>query len=119
MILIYESAANVSTELGQILVTSSLGITYENIVIQPRKNFNAWDRLLDKSLANGILPQAHYDAIKANEGEARIVHQLGTITIDKTELVDLINDYGIEVDTSGDSAAIIVNLNAINYQLLI
>lgn len=120
MYLILESQANVITSLGEYLVTSVLGVTYKNIVIQPKINCLQWGRILSKSLTSGRIDQTYYDAIVNNEGEARIIHQIGTITIQKTELIELIDNLGLKnVSTEGDSATIIAALNTAGYQVII
>ena len=120
MYLILESVANVYTSLGEYLVTSSLGVTYKNVVIQPKINCLEWSRILSKALNSGRIDQTYYDTIKDNEGEARIVHQISTITISKTELIDLIDNLGLQsISTEGDSAAIIEELNTAGYQVII
>jgi hypothetical protein len=52
--------------------------------------------------------------LQSNE---RQIIQIESTTVNKSDLLDLVGN--LEIDTGGDAASIITNLNAINIQLII
>lgn len=117
MRLIAQNTDTVETQLGEYLATVTAGTIYKNIVVEIEQTAPFWGKRLLNRLAAGVIDQTYYDTIVNNQSNERQIIQVESTTVNKSDLLDLVGN--LEIDTSGDSASIITNLNAVNIQLII
>lgn len=117
MRLIAQNTDTVETQLGEYLATVTAGTIYKNIVVEIEQTAPFWGKRLLNRLAAGVIDQTYYDTIVNNQSNERQIIQIESTTVNKSDLLDLVGN--LEIDTSGDSASIITNLNAVNIQLII
>ena len=117
MRLIAQNTDTVETQLGEYLATVTAGTIYKNIVVEIEQTAPFWGKRLLNRLAAGVIDQTYYNTIVNNQSNERQIIQIESTTVNKTDLLDLVGN--LEIDTSGDSASIITNLNAVNIQLII
>ena len=117
MRLIAQNTDTVETQLGEYLATVTAGTIYKNIVVEIEQTAPFWGKRLLNRLAAGVIDQTYYNTIVNNQSNERQIIQVESTTVNKTDLLDLVGN--LEIDTSGDSASIITNLNAVNIQLII
>lgn len=117
MRLIAQNTDTVETQLGEYLATVTAGTIYKNIVVEIEQTAPFWGKRLLNRLAAGVIDQTYYDTIINNQSNERQIIQIESTTVNKSDLLDLVGN--LEIDTSGDSASIITNLNAVNIQLII
>jgi len=117
MRLIAQNTDTVETQLGEYLATVTAGTIYKNIVVEIEQTAPFWGKRLLNRLAAGVIDQTYYDTIVNNQSNERQIIQIESTTVNKSDLLDLVGN--LEIDTGGDSASIITNLNAVNIQLII
>ena len=117
MRLIAQNTDTVETQLGEYLATVTAGTIYKNIVVEIEQTAPFWGKRLLNRLAAGVIDQTYYDTIVNNQSNERQIIQIESTTVNKSDLLDLVGN--LEIDTSGDAASIITNLNAVNIQLII
>lgn len=117
MRLIAQNTDTVETQLGEYLATVTAGTIYKNIVVEIEQTAPFWGKRLLNRLAAGVIDQTYYNTIVNNQSNERQIIQIESTTVNKSDLLDLVGN--LEIDTSGDSASIITNLNAVNIQLII
>tara|TARA_R100001463_G_scaffold6570_9_gene21386 strand:- start:2433 stop:2786 length:354 start_codon:yes stop_codon:yes gene_type:complete len=117
MRLIAQNTDTVETQLGEYLATVTAGTIYKNIIVQIEQTAPFWGKRLLNKLAAGVIDQTYYNTIVNNQSNERQIIQIESTNVNKADLIDLVGD--LEIDTGGDSASIITNLNNINIQLII
>lgn len=108
------TADNVDAPLGYMLLGVNVGVTLVtgSIVIQPEQDFSYYNKRFTKALNNGTISQSVYNTIINNQNSSRQVFEIESdLTIDKDELLQLVDLYGIQnVDSGGTIAEIVEDI---------
>jgi len=101
------TTATINPPLGYSLLDINSGVTVNKqfIIIQAEKGFNYYNQQFTDALAEGVISNAEYSAIIANQGASRQVYELAaSYTFDKNKLIDLIDVHGLPITTAGKTA---------------
>ena len=101
------TTATINPPLGYSLLDINSGVTVNKqfIIIQAEKGFNYYNQQFTDALAEGVISNAEYAAIIANQGASRQVYELAaSYTFDKNKLIDLIDVHGLPITTAGKTA---------------
>jgi len=116
------TADNVDAPLGYMLLGVNVGVTQVtgDIVIQPEQDFSYYNKRFDKALKDGTITQAVYNAIINNQNASRQVYEIeNDLTIDKEELLSLVDLHNVQnVDSGGTIAEIVEDIINENLQIV-
>ncbi len=113
---------NVDPNLGFALLSVNGAVTEinEDIVIQPEQPFLYYNLRFDAALNSGVITQAVYEAIIGNQNEARQLFEINTnVSVEKQELLDLVDRHTIQnVNAGGTAAEIVEDIINEGYQIV-
>ena len=101
------TTATINPPLGFSLLGVDSGSTTNKqfIIIQPEKGFSYYNQQFIDALNEGVISNAEYTAIIANQGASRQVYELtASYTFDKDKLINLIDLHTLQITTAGKTA---------------
>ncbi|OED34298.1 hypothetical protein AB832_08035 [Flavobacteriaceae bacterium (ex Bugula neritina AB1)] len=105
-------------DIGYCFLNVVDSIIVKSIILQPFKNYNYYKKRLTRALNTGLITQQVFNLYNNPERINKVIHDISTIELEKSTLLDLIESKQIALELNGEASDILTILNENNYQII-